>query len=180
MLFRSQCGAATVAPRRNTIFPRVHGLESCRKWLRYFFYVKNTTGIDLINLPAFKIEPPTDQHNWRYNPRDKIPEVNAVQELLPRLKEAGLSGEDLVTTFVSRRVSPLQRRVHKICHMSGPLDPIRTSTLELTKEQVRRHVKAIATVQMTAEWEWGLEPHSRNNLPPAVSNVKYLPTYSLC
>ena len=139
-------------------------------------YVKNTTEVDLINLPAFKIGPPTSQHNWRYNPRDKISEVNSVHELLPQLKEAGLTGEDLVTTFVSRRVSPLQRRVHKIFHMSVPLDPTRTSTFELTKEQVRRRIKAIATVQMSVEWEWGLEPHSRNNLPPAVSHVKYLQT----
>ena len=78
-----QCGAATMVPRRNTIFPRVQGLESCQKWLRSFFYVKNMTGVDLINLPEFKIGPPTSQHNWRCNPRDKIPEVNSVQELLP-------------------------------------------------------------------------------------------------
>ena len=30
---------------------------------------------------------------------------------------------------------------------------------------------------MTAEWEWGLEPYSRRNLPPAVSNVLYSPTF---
>ena len=97
-------------------------------------------------------------------------EVNTVHELLPRLREAELTGEDLVTTFISRRVSPLQRRVHKICHMSGPLDPTRTSTFELPKDAIRRRVKAIATVRMTPDWEWGLEPYSRSNLPPSVSN----------
>ena len=146
------------------------------KWLRSFFYMKNATGIDLINLPAFKIEPPTDQFNWKYNPKDKVVEVNAVQELFPRLREDGLTGEDLVTTFISRRVSPLQRRVHKICHMSGPLDPTRTSTFELPKDAIRHRVKAIATVRMAPDWEWGLEPYSRSNLPPPVSSAKYLPT----
>ena len=138
--------------------------------------MKNTTKVDLINLPTFIVGPPSEQHNWKYNPRDLIEEVNAVHQLLPQLKEAGMSGEDLVTTFISHRVSPLQRRVHKICHMSGPLNPTRMSTFELTKEAVRWRVKAIAMVQMSAEWEWGLEPHSRTNLPPAISNVKYLPT----
>ena len=145
----TQCGAATVIPRRGSDFFRIKGLESCRKWLRSWFYVKNTTGVDLINLPEFKIGPPTDEHNWRYSPGNKIAEVNAVQGLVPRLKEAGLTGEDLVTTFISRRVSPLQRRVHKICHMSGHLDPTRTSTFELTKAAIRLHVKAIATVRMS-------------------------------
>ena len=28
----TQTGAATVTPRRTSIFPRINGLESCRKW----------------------------------------------------------------------------------------------------------------------------------------------------
>ena len=142
--------------------------------------MKNATGVDLINLPDFKIEPPTTHCNWRYNPKEKVAEVNAVHELLPRLKEAGLTGEDLVTTFISRRVSPLQRRVHKICHMSGPLDPTRTNTFELSKDAIWRCVKVIATVRMTPDWEWGLEPHRRSNLPPSVSNTEYFLTQLSC
>ena len=60
----TQCGAAIVIPRRTSIFPRIYGLESCRKWLRSFFYVKNWTNVDLINLPAFVVGPPTTQLNW--------------------------------------------------------------------------------------------------------------------
>jgi hypothetical protein len=35
------CGSAMILPRRNTMFIRVSGLESCRKWQKTFFYVKN-------------------------------------------------------------------------------------------------------------------------------------------
>ena len=35
-------GGASISPRKRSIFPRVLGLESCRKWQRTFFYVKNT------------------------------------------------------------------------------------------------------------------------------------------
>ena len=42
--------------------------------------------------------------------------------------------------------------------MSGPLDPTRTSTIELDKAQIRRRVKAIARMRMMDEWEWGMEP----------------------
>ena len=99
-----------------------------------------------------------------------------IQALVPQLRETGLTGEDLITTFISRRVSPLQRRVHKICHMSGNLDPTRTSTFELTKAAIRVRVKAIATVRMGEKWTWGLEPYSRSNPPPVVSNTLFLPT----
>ena len=134
--------------------------------------MKNSTDVDLINLSVFVLDPPTEQHNWGYKPNDKVAEVKEIRRVIEQLKEEGMSADDLVATFISRRVSPLQRRVHKICHMSGPLDPTRTSTFELDKAQIQRHVKAIARTQMTKEWEWGKEPHSRNNLPPIVSNLR--------
>ena len=167
----TQCGAATVTPRRSSIFPRINGLESCRKWQRSFFYVKNSTDVDLINLPDFVIGPPTAQLNWGYNPTDTVTEVNQIHRVVAQLGKEGMTADDLLATFISRRVSPLQRRVHKICHMSGPLDPTRTSTFELDKAKIRRRVKAIARTKMPEEWEWGKEPHSRSNLPPQVNDL---------
>ena len=82
-----------------------------------------------------------------------------------------LKADDLVTTFIARRLSPLQRRTHKICHYSGRLDPNRITTIELPKPDVRKKVKAICNTQMEDNWEWGLEPYSRANLPPAVSRL---------
>jgi hypothetical protein len=61
------------------------------------------------------------------------------------MNEAGLpTPDDLVRTFMTRRVSPLQRRSHKICQMSGCLDPSRMTTFELEKPEVPAQVKAIA------------------------------------
>ena len=108
-----------------------------------------------------------------------MPEVNHIHQVVEQLKGDGMSADDLLATFISRRVSPLRRRVHKICHMSGPLDPTRISTVELDKAQIRRRIKAIARTRMTDEWEWGKEPHSRSNLPPKVSisaDVTFSPT----
>ena len=64
----------------------------------------------------------------------------------------------------------MQTRVHKICHMSGRYDPTRVSSSRLNKAQVKSRVKAIAQIDMDDEWEWGVEPYDRNNLPPNVSN----------
>ncbi|KAK1644941.1 hypothetical protein QYE76_062746 [Lolium multiflorum] len=59
-------------------------------------------------------------------------------------------------TYISRRVVPLQWRVHKIGHMSGLLDPTRTSKLELSKAQVAHRVNNITKANMPDNWEWGL------------------------
>jgi hypothetical protein len=46
------CGAAIIAPRRNSIFPRIATPDTVRKWLRTWFYVKNSGEEDLLNLPG--------------------------------------------------------------------------------------------------------------------------------
>ena len=163
-------GEASISPRKQSIFPRVLGLESRRRWQRTFFYMKSTGPQDLVNLPMFSLPPPTEQHNWDFNPRELDIEVNSVQSVLERyVAEKKLTPDDLLRTFVSRRVCPLQTRVHKICHMSGHFDPTRVSTCLLSKEQVKIRVKAIARSSMPAKWTWGVEPYDRDNLPPNVS-----------
>lgn len=165
------CGAATIMPRKGSIFPRVGVLDSCRKWQRTFFYVKNTTDEDLINLPTFLIGAPTEQQGWDYKPTNSR-ELREVHERLEDLLKTGLTPDDLLLTFVSRRVCPLQDRVHKICHIGGLQDPTRVSPFALTKAQIRTRVKAIVKTKMTDKWEWGKKPHDRYNLPERVS-VRY-------
>ena len=175
----TQCGAATVIPRRNSVFPRIRGLKSCRKWLRSFFYVKNSTSADMIGLPNFTIGPPEAQLKWGYDPKDLVLEVNEIDKVILQLKKEGMSAEDLLATFISRRVSPLQQRVHKICHMSGRYDPTRMTSYELSKAQIRRRVKAVARTNMLKDWVWGKEPHNRDRPAPAVSIRKTQPAYFL-
>ena len=90
-------GAASMSPRKNSIFPRVLGLESCRKWQRTFFYVKCTGPVDLINLPAFNLPPPNEQFNWDFNPRETNIEVNAIDDVLKQyIAEKKLTSDDLL------------------------------------------------------------------------------------
>ena len=126
-------------------------------------------GADFINLPEFNIAPPTAQLHWSSDPKTLDSEVNEIHEYLLSIKDK-LTAEDLLCTFVSRRVCPLQARVHKICHMSGRYDPTRVSIFTLTQEQVYRRVQAIAQAEMDpATWAWGMKPHTRSRPPPQVS-----------
>jgi hypothetical protein len=139
----TQCGAATIMSRKGSDFPKIELLESCKKWQKSFFYVKNTTDEDLLNLPPYVDEPPTAMKNLTYNPKTTVGPVNALHRVKGELRDAGLTPQDILACFISRRVSPLQRRSHKICQMSGPMDPTRHFTHELSPANILRWVKDI-------------------------------------
>jgi hypothetical protein len=101
--------------RKGSDFPKIELLESCKKWQKSFFYVKNTTDVDLINPPAYVDVLPNDMKNWTHNPRNSVGIINALHRVMGELCDAGLTPEDIIACFISRRISPLQRRSHKIC-----------------------------------------------------------------
>ena len=56
-----------------------------------------------------------------------------------------------------------------MCDMYGHHDPTRTSTFELTREQVLDRMLAIAEIKLKSGWWFDKEPYSLNNQPPKVS-----------
>jgi hypothetical protein len=59
------CGAASFYTRKTVDFPGLKGKESCKKWQRSFFYVKNLKkGADYINLPPFDGNGPGERDSW--------------------------------------------------------------------------------------------------------------------
>jgi hypothetical protein len=154
--------------RKESDFPKIELLESCKKWQRTFFYVKNTIAKDLINPPAYVNVPLTEMKNWTFNPENMLSTVNALHQVMGELATVGLTPEDIITCFISRRVSLLQRRTHKICQMSEAMDPTRHSTHELSPAGILRRVKDICKTTQT-KFAWGLEPYSRARPPPVVS-----------
>ena len=113
---------------------------------------------------------PDARLNWRWCPPDQTKEDAEITACITGLVNAGqLQPDDLVRTFVSRRVLPLQWRGHKICHMSGRWDPTRTTTFPMNKADIRTKVKSISSSLMEENWEWGLEPYRRSRMAPFVS-----------
>ncbi|KAM0825400.1 hypothetical protein ACQ4PT_069590 [Festuca glaucescens] len=152
-------------------FPKIPMVDSVKKWQTTFFYVKNENPAkDLLNLPEFSPAPPA-KTNWGNCPKpaDPAAEVNMLLEFLRTcVTRDRLTRADLLCTFISRRVLPLQRRAHKICYMSGRLDPTRTSKVQLSLEGVARRVNHISQAKLPDNWQWGMEPFSRND-PPALN-----------
>ncbi|KAK1692120.1 hypothetical protein QYE76_008817 [Lolium multiflorum] len=165
-----QCGACIITPRQKSPYYKLTGLESCRKWQQTFFYVKNSGPVDLINLPAYVPGEPA-RTNWQYNPKDNHEETNRIIRYIKKLKrDTDLCANDIVRTFIWRRVLPLQRRAHKICQMSGRFDPTRITTFPLSKADVVAKAKQICKTKMLVEWKWGLQPYSRRH-PPSPQNI---------
>jgi hypothetical protein len=53
------CGTASFYAHKTADFPGIKGKESCKKWQRSFFYVKNLKeGADHINLSPFEASGP--------------------------------------------------------------------------------------------------------------------------
>ncbi|KAM0839211.1 hypothetical protein ACQ4PT_060453 [Festuca glaucescens] len=164
------CGAASLYPRQGP-FPKIPTVDSVKKWQASFFYVKNENPAkDLLNLPEFS-PAPLAKTNWGYCLKltDPAAEVNMLLDFLRTcVTRDSLTGADLLYTFISRRVLPLQWWVHKICYMSGRLDPTRTSKVQLSLEGVARRVNHISQAKLPDDWQWGMEPFSRND-PPALN-----------
>ncbi|KAK1605603.1 hypothetical protein QYE76_029276 [Lolium multiflorum] len=137
-----QCGSCIIGSRQGSPFFKFSGLESCRLWQGTFFYVKNAGEADLINLPAFNPAPPR-----------KL------------MKETNICSDDIIRTFISRRVLPLKRRAHKMSEMYGPGDPTKITGLPLSKKDIVLMARQICQTAMPDDWEWGFLPLSSTNPP---------------
>jgi hypothetical protein len=89
-----ECGATMILPRRSTKFIRVTGLETCWKWQKTFFYVKNAGDDDFINLPAYIADTPDEKHNWSYNHGDHHAETNQIYTLIQEMRNTGIPSPD--------------------------------------------------------------------------------------
>ena len=82
------------------------------------------------------------------------------------LMKEGLLPDDLTLTWLSRRVLPLQNRAHKMCFMSGRLDPTRLSTKNYSISALDSWMWMITKGHVGEDWEFGLQPYSRKHPAP--------------
>jgi hypothetical protein len=83
------------------------------------------------------------------------------------MKDTDICSDDIIRTFISRRVLPLQRRAHKIGQMYGRRDPTKITGHVLSKEDVVLKARQICQTDMPTDWEWGFYPLSSTNPPTA-------------
>jgi hypothetical protein len=127
--------------------------------------VKNNGAADLIDLPPFNPAPPT-RANWSYNPKESHIETNRIIRFMKQLmKDTNICSDDIIRAFISRRVLPLKRRMHKMSEMYGPGDPTKITGIPLSKKDIVLKARQICQTAMPEDWEWGLRPLSSTNPP---------------
>ena len=91
--------------------------------------------------------------------------ANRIQNLV----SLGLTGRDLLMAWVSRLVIPLQRRLHKLCFLSGMRDPSQTAWEIMSEEEAAQLANAIIDGRVEDDWEFNVAPYRRSTPPPQVS-----------
>jgi len=65
------------------------------------------------------------------------------------MKDQGLSGVRVVANFIRHQIQPLQERIHYGFEYTGPEDPTRVTTNELTEGEVLERIQnVLASVQV--------------------------------
>ena len=137
----------------DTPFPVIPLIQSVKLWQKSYFYVRNIAPRgDYVNLPAYVAGPPAGRRpRWSYRAVTVTPAGSAaVARVRATTQSEGLSGPDLQTAFVTRRVLPLQSRPHLICQMSGQLDPSRMCTKDMPHDEVAYMVNYLANCKLSA------------------------------
>jgi hypothetical protein len=158
------CGTASFYALKTADFPGLKGKESYKKWQRSFFYMKNLKeGADHINLPPFDANGP-ERDSWSAPlPRPMLDMEKILQRISALQKDGGLKPSDLLLAFLDARVSPLQRRSHKMCFLGSARDPNRHSSRALSATEVAQKANRVADVKLPASLKWGLKPHDWSN-----------------
>ena len=128
------------------------------------------TDVDWINLPLHSSAPlPAQQPGWSYDPLKRDPDTARSVTRLRALVDGGLMAMDFLLAWVAQRMLPLQRRPHKMCFLSGRLDPSRTSRTELRKSTVAARIRSIIDNTVADDWEYGMAPYIHSTHLPHVS-----------
>ena len=171
------CGAACISVKPKGKFPALPNKESSKGWREYWFYVKSAAPAgedghapDLVNLPAFSNTTPDQRPNWGRTKKPSV-EIQAMMDrVLTMIHGEGLRVQDLILTFIDRRVLPLQWRPHKMCHMSGRFDPTRITTKLLSKLAIAYRANSVSELTLGEDWTWGKQAYSRESPPETVSS----------
>jgi hypothetical protein len=117
--------------------------DSVRGWQSTWFYCKDVASPNMsTGLPPFTLDRPTTPRTLSVTKGEKVQVgilVNAVVDLVC----GGVTGMDLLETFLSRRIQPLQARDHTMWHYSGPEDTTRTHPEEVFDETVAQWLRSI-------------------------------------
>ena len=94
-------------------------------WRQGSFYVKEAAPSGEVAIPPYSAEGNHLRNLQELPATTDLPTIELLQARLAMLIEEGLTGLNLVSTFVSRQIAPLQTRSSLMHEYTGPKDPSR-------------------------------------------------------
>jgi hypothetical protein len=108
----ANCGSVTFKLRPGRIYPHIDRHQSVRYWSGGFFYVKDT-GVPASTkmLPPFMGGPTAETSAWNANSHiSDFLEIEKMARRISKLVSFGLSGKELIMSWFTKRIQPLQHR----------------------------------------------------------------------
>src|SRR6266480_1561257 len=143
----SNCGSVSFIIRARRRFPTLKGSESVRYWNKDWFYQKNALSGDKrqpSGLPEFKDIAPSAQDSWKdFVDIDSHPDLLRMAQRIAKLVEEGLTGQDLILSWFTRRIQPLSFRCKLINQYVGNADACRVTTNDLPRDSLFRRAKLL-------------------------------------
>jgi hypothetical protein len=126
---------------------------SVQGWRKKWFYIKDqkTSSSDHYSIAPFDADKDlTKLSSWDSPPTEA--ETEDIKPLLARIQSlksatgGALSGTQLLTFFLQRRIPPLQHRISKLWSYSGSKNPSRVSKEDIDKKDLDKRVRALTTL----------------------------------
>jgi hypothetical protein len=154
---------------------KISPVDTVRKWQECWFYCADErTPSAQEGLPAYTEEPPLWKRCWGAKPsRREMPDVERLLERVKELQAQGLTGVDLIVTWLDRRIQPLQAREHPMWEYSGVSDSTRGNAEELSNEVFMERLKSLTKERSNLSRVPHVAPYSAGNPPPNVSIVVF-------
>ena len=174
----SAIGGIGIQARPDVEFFNFRLLASVRGWREKWFYAQDQCSeTQRFGLAEFSVAPPCKRKSWDHEMTEaEMLEANRLLERVSALRSSdGLTGVDIMLTWLRRRVQPLRARAEPMWTYSGAGDLTRATAEEFSSVELRAHVKAL-THQSAEELEACIRdpptpPFSADNPLPEVCSL---------
>ena len=150
-------------------------VESVQGWRKRWFYVDSESTPGQSSLPEFSADALVHKkRTWRHDlTTEEEAEANRLLAQVSALQTTPgkeVTRVQLISTFLRRRVQPLQARLHAMWGYDGPNDLTRTRRVDFSDDELEYHVKMITAIPKTEPCALTLlvKPYGEGNWLPKV------------
>ncbi|KAM0901778.1 hypothetical protein ACQ4PT_019735 [Festuca glaucescens] len=128
---------------------------SVQNWRNKWFYIRDVkASSQLHGLPPFSVvEHIKPKRSWKNKLTEyEAAEVNGLVAKIKGLRDATSKktfGLQILSTFLKRRIQPLQARVHTMWMYSGASDPTRAMVEELSSKELKTRIVSLTRLKCT-------------------------------